>query len=92
MAWDGPKWGREGLFPANPDLADILGRTDLEFESFYFLCFLDSKCLYFQVPRFPEIWPGPGLGWAWAKSLGELVLHDREPPYRPTLTDILSNL
>ena len=28
IAWDGPKWGREVLFPANPDLADILGDTD----------------------------------------------------------------
>ena len=27
MARDGPKWGRDVLFPANPDLADILGRT-----------------------------------------------------------------
>ena len=24
IAWDGPKWGREGFFPANPDLVDIL--------------------------------------------------------------------
>ena len=32
MAWDGPKWGREGLFPADPDLADILGDTDSDFE------------------------------------------------------------
>ena len=32
MAWDGPKWGREVLFPANPDLADILGDMDLDFE------------------------------------------------------------
>ena len=36
MAWDGPKWGREVLFLANPDLADILGRTDLDFENFIF--------------------------------------------------------
>ena len=35
MAWDGPKWGREVLFPANPDLADILGDTDFDFENFY---------------------------------------------------------
>ena len=36
IAWDGPKWGREVLFPANPDLADILGDMDLNFESFPF--------------------------------------------------------
>ena len=47
MAWDGPKWGREGLFLANPDLADILGRTDLDFENFRFLELLHYKYLDF---------------------------------------------
>ena len=37
MAWDGPKWGREVFFPTNPDLVDILGRTDLDFEILYVL-------------------------------------------------------
>ena len=36
MAWDAPKWGWEFLFPANPDLADILGDMDLDFENLYF--------------------------------------------------------
>ena len=36
MAWDGPKWGRDVfLFPANPDLADILGDMDFDFEIFH---------------------------------------------------------
>ena len=36
IAWDGPKWGREGLFPANQDLADILcNRFLMLFISFY---------------------------------------------------------
>ena len=65
MAWDGPKWGREGLFPANPELADILGRTDFDFENLHFLHFSDSKFLDFQVPRFPKSGPRgqarPGL-------------------------------
>ena len=61
MAREGPKWGREVLFPANPDLLDILGDTDLDFENFYFLDFLDTRFLDFQFPRFPEICPGPGL-------------------------------
>ena len=39
MAWDGTKWGREGVFPANPDLADILGDMDLDFENFQFRVF-----------------------------------------------------
>ena len=49
----GRKWlgmapnGPGGFFPTNPDLADILGRTDLEFESFDFFDFLDPKFLDF---------------------------------------------
>ena len=42
IARDGPKWGREVLFPTNPDLADILGRTDFDFENFQFLDFLEA--------------------------------------------------
>ena len=63
------------LVPTNPDLADILGRTDLNFENFYFFHFVDPKFLDFQVPKsgFPDfqksgfpgsqisqIWPGSG--------------------------------
>ena len=57
MAWDGSKWGREDFFLANPGLANILGRTDLDFETFYFifLFVLDHKFLDFQVPKI-----GPG--------------------------------
>ena len=67
MTQDGPKWGQEDFFPTNPDLADILGRTDLEFEHFHFFHFVDPKFLDFQVPRFPKF----GLGraglepWGW---------------------------
>ena len=32
--------GSGGFFPTNPDLADILGRTDFDFEIFHFLVFL----------------------------------------------------
>ena len=32
VTWDGPKFGREVLFPANPDLADISGDIDFDFE------------------------------------------------------------
>ena len=32
-----------GFFPTNPDLADFLGRTDLDFENCYFLDFLGSQ-------------------------------------------------
>ena len=54
MAWDGPKWGREVLFPANPDLADILGDTDFDFENLYFWHFLDVIFLDFQILGFPD--------------------------------------
>ena len=37
MPWDGPEWAPRGLFPANPDLADILGRTDLDFDKYVFV-------------------------------------------------------
>ena len=51
IASDGPKWGREDFFPTNPDLADILGRTDLDFETFSFFDLLDPQILNFQVPK-----------------------------------------
>ena len=47
--------GPGGFFPTNPDLADILGRTDFDFENFYFLDFLGSQL-------------GPGLGQAWTQA------------------------
>ena len=62
MTSDGPKIGPGGFVPTNPDLADILGRMDLDFENFYFSDFLDPKFLDFQVPRFPK--SGPGQAWA----------------------------
>ena len=57
MARDGPKWGREVCFPANPDLGDILDRTDLDYENFYFWDFSGSQISRFpgsQISRFPE--------------------------------------
>ena len=52
MVPDGPKWGQEVLFATNPDLADILGDTDFDFENFCFWIWLDSKIPDFQVPDF----------------------------------------
>ena len=46
--------GTGGFFPTNPDLADVLGKTDLDVKNFYFLDLLDPKFLDFQVPRFPD--------------------------------------
>ena len=56
MGWEGPKWGREGLFPAKKNLADILDGTDFDFENLYFLDFFGSQI--------------SGLGPAWAHPLG----------------------
>jgi len=39
--------------PTNPDLANILGRTDCDFDNFHFVIFVDPKFPDFQVPRFP---------------------------------------
>ena len=60
MAWDGPECGWEVLFPANPDIADILGDKDFDFENFHFCNLLYSKFLDFQVPRYLK----SGLGRA----------------------------
>ena len=54
MAWDGPKWGQEDFFPTNPDLADILGRMDLDFYNFDFGDFVDPTFLDFPGPRSPN--------------------------------------
>ena len=56
IASDGPKWDPRGFFPTIPDLADILGRADLDFDNFYFYLFyfLDPEFLDFQVSRFPN--------------------------------------
>ena len=70
MASDGPKWGQEDFCPTNPDLANILGSTDFDFENFHFL-FIGS-----QISR-------PGLGRAWAESwAGPGLLSAHKPPAR----------
>ena len=62
MAWDVPKWAPRGGFPADPDLADILGRTDLDFESFYFFHFWIPNFWISRSPDFQNLAPG----WVWA--------------------------
>ena len=84
MGPDGPKWAQEDFFPTNPDLADILGRTDLDFENFYFLYFFGSQIFglgpAWDHPLGPNVGPptwarrGPThLGPAWAHPLGPSV-------------------
>ena len=50
------KVASDGFSPTNPDLADILGRTDLNFENFYFFDFLDPNS---QISRFPDFQTPP---------------------------------
>ena len=47
LACNGTKWDQEACLPTNPDLADILGDTYSDFQSFYVLDFLD--------PNFPDV-------------------------------------
>ena len=58
--------GPGGFFPTNPDLADILGDTDFDFENLYFGILLDPKFPDFQVLDFQI---SRNLAWA---SLGPL--------------------
>ena len=60
MIWDGPKCGRKGLFPANPDLADILGDMDFDFDNVFILYFFGGwgvpKSGFSDLPKsgFPD--------------------------------------
>ena len=84
-AKNGPRWGQmgsEGFFPTNPDLAYILGRTDFDFDNFYFLIFGD--------PKFPDFLGYQDLGTEIFGGTGPRVMG--EPPSRTTLTYILSLL
>ena len=76
MAPNGPG----GFFPTNPDLAEILGRTDLNFDFFIFLIFQTpnfwiSRSPGLQIPRFPDAAASAAAGAAWivmAASILEL--------------------
>ena len=65
----GPRWpqmGPGGFFLTNPDLADILGDMDFDFENFYFWDFFGSQISRFPGPRFPNFQKS-GLGPPWAQ-------------------------
>ena len=82
----GPQMGPGGVFPTNPDLADILGRTGFDFENFYFLDFLGPHLgpTWAQLgpslgPAWDQAWAqawaqlGPGLGPAWAQAWAQTL-------------------
>ena len=60
--------GPGSFFPANPDLAIMLGNMDLDFDNFDFLRYVWFQISGFSGSQISKIWPGRGLGraWAWA--------------------------
>ena len=61
-----PNRARMIFVPTNPDLADILGRTDLDFDNFHVLVFWIPNFLISRSPDLQNLdWAGAGLGpWA----------------------------
>ena len=62
----GSKWGREDLFPANPDLANILGDMVLDFDNFHCNIFVGFQIAGFS--RFPDF---QNLVWAGLEPSGQ---------------------
>ena len=61
------KWGQELFFPTNPDLANIVGDMDFDFENLYFWTFWNYKFPGSQISRnlaLGQAWAGLGLRWA----------------------------
>ena len=71
ITWDCPKWDREGLFPANPDLADILADMDLNVENFSFFIFVGFQISGFSGSQISQIWAGLGPGRAGLEPLAQ---------------------
>ena len=46
-----PNGARRFLFPTNPDLADMLGRTDVDFDNFSVWDFLEAPNLWVRCRR-----------------------------------------
>ena len=84
MAWDGPKGGQDDFFLyTNPDLADIFGRVDLNFDNLYFLDLLDPilsdfKLLDFQISNRRGTWYDTALP-------AEAALAATLPQYPPVI-------
>ena len=77
-----PEMGPGGFFLANPDLANILGKVDFDFDMFFF------EIQNFQISRFAD-----QACALWALNLwGNRSCVMGEPPSPTSLTDILSGL
>ena len=70
MGADGPKWAPEDFFHTNPDLADILGRTDFDLS---ILIFLD-----FWAPSLGPAWAQQGAHASFLLRFA--CLHSSEGP------------
>ena len=81
IAWDGPKWGRESLFPANPDLVDILGDTDFEFENFHSIRFAQSAGPVFY--RFGSLFESIVTPWGHFWRPWEAAFRSKNRLWRP---------
>ena len=87
------------FFPTNPELADILGDTDFDFEIF-FLLFLDPKFPDFQVPDFKisrnlswaQLRPSLGPAWTPSDGPGPLRMGRRAPQVGPRVVRIATNM
>ena len=91
MAWDGQnclgfvwsmKWGREIIFPNNPDLAAILGDMDFDFDNFICLFFLGFHISKSRSPYFQKSGPGRasvGAGWTlwWSSILAKFRFYNQ---------------
>ena len=63
MGPDGPKWGQADFFLLIQTLPTFWGRTNFDFENFYFFDFFGSQISRFPGPRFANFQKsGLGLG------------------------------
>ena len=78
---EGPKWGREVLFPAKKNIADIFGRTDFDFGNLYFLDFFGSQ-ISGLGPLGPRVGPptwAPDAAGAGAGAAGQTPRSQPDP-------------
>ena len=89
-ASDGPKWDPRRFFLPNPDLADILSRTDLNFEIFYF--FLIFWTPHFWISRSPDLqisgFPSPQISKFPDSQISRFPDFQTPPPPPPPLDEL----
>ena len=53
----------------NPDLANLMGDTDVDFENLYFLDFLDTKFLHSQIAKLLILLGATSTIFPWPQNL-----------------------